>query len=255
MDFDASEPSVQDVFLGPRGKVPSVLLICRRQCVVHSPNSSVNVCSNCLHVPRSGMSAQDSVQVAEDKTVDGSGRMLRYVATQWPKLVLSIMESALSPEHLDDIVWNVEETELLLSVHFRHAVATVRRLWEFQLLYQVFPWRFFMVLDADERLAQQTMNDMKQEWEFLIRQEEKTMNASKIFPLKEVPFLRWRVYREVMTFCEERGWKITKDVKALISSWQANPSSTLGCEDAFRHLRLGERRHGAGEAAPSQLQR
>ena len=173
--------------------------------------------------------------------VDGAARLKRFMATKWEELVLSIMVSALAPQHLEDVLWNVEEVDaVLLATRCGSS--------------QVFPWRFFLVLDSDERLAQETLEEMKKEWQFLVSQEEKMMEASRFFPLSEIPFVRWRVYREVMTFCEERGWKLCHDVKALIESWQAWPQAAQsGCEEAFRHLRLAERKHD-GEAAPAQLQ-
>ncbi|CAE7439645.1 unnamed protein product [Symbiodinium sp. CCMP2592] len=197
-----------------------------------------------------------ATEVQVEKTPEGAARMKRYIALEWPNLVLSIMQSALDRHHLEDIVWNVdpEDVPSLLNVHFKHTVATLRRLAEFGLLYGSFPWRFFLVCDSDDHVAARTLKEMKDEWTFLLRQEEAAPNAHGSFPLSQVIWLRWRVYREVMTFAEERDFRLCEEVRQLIKAYQASPSSTLGCEDAFRSLRKAERKKGGGEAAPSQLQ-
>ncbi|CAE7259849.1 unnamed protein product [Symbiodinium sp. CCMP2592] len=194
------------------------------------------------------------LRVREDKSVEGSLRLRSYVVKHWPDLIRDTLKSALSPESIQDLICNVDDTEQLLAVHWRHTIATVQRFWDYSTLYQFFPWRFFMLLDCNPDVANRCLKEMESEWVFLCRMEEKCRDASDQYPLKAVPHVRWHVYREVMTYCQERRWRLTDDLKDLVRAWLADPSSTLGCENCFRSLRLGERGQSGGEIAPVQLQ-
>ena len=168
--------------------------------------------------------------------------------------MLSTMQSGL--DHIKEILGTLDQSQVseVLRIHFKHLIATVQHFSEFALMFQNFPWRFALLLDADEAVVARTARECKEEWDFLLKQEELCADASKCFPLKDVPFVRWYAYREPMTFMEERRFKVDDDVRSLVRAWQADPSSTLGCEDSFRNLRTGERAHGGGEIAPVQLQ-
>ncbi|CAE7449843.1 unnamed protein product, partial [Symbiodinium sp. KB8] len=187
------------------------------------------------------------LRVQLDKCRAGTASLRRYVALEWPNLMLSTMQSGL--DHIKEILGTLDQSQVsdVLRIHFKHLIATVQHFSEFALMFQNFPWRFALLLDADEAVVARTARECKEEWEFLLRQEELCADASKCFPLKDVPFVRWYAYREPMTFMEERRFKVDDDVRSLVRAWQADPSSTLGCEDSFRNLRTGERAHGGGE--------
>ncbi|CAE7021684.1 unnamed protein product [Symbiodinium natans] len=154
-------------------------------------------------------------QVRDDKSVDGSLRLRSFVVKHWPDLIRDTFKSALCSESLEDLIRNVEDTERLLAVHWRHTVATVQYFWDFSTLYTHFPWKFFMVLDPASEIAERCLKEMESEWRFLVALEEKSPNASYHFPLKDLPHLKWHIYREIMTFCQERKWRFTGDVKDL----------------------------------------
>ena len=193
-------------------------------------------------------------QVHLDKSRNGTVSLRRYVALQWPSLILTTMRSGL--DHIREIIGTLDRSEVpgVLAVHFRHLVATVQRFWEFSILYKHFPWRCELILDSGPDVVARTLKEMESEWKFLLRMEERFEDASRAFPLKDIPHVRWHCYREIMTVCEENKFSATDEVRSLISSWQADPCSSLGCEDSFRVLRTAERKHAGGEVAPLQLQ-
>ncbi|CAJ1352511.1 unnamed protein product [Effrenium voratum] len=197
-----------------------------------------------------------ATEVKDDKSPGGSHRIQRYVALHWHSLCLRTWQNALSSQNLRELcsgLADAEEISAVLSSHFKFLTATLRRFLEFGLLYRHYPWRFFCLCDESPQVAQDTMADMKAEWQLLMKLEA-VPGASATWPLKSVPIVRWQVYREVMTFAEERHWQVTKDLTDLISAWCADPSSTLGCEEVFRHLRLAERRHTSSSICVPQIQ-
>ena len=193
-------------------------------------------------------------QVRLDKSRNGTASLRRYVALQWPSLILTTMRSGL--DNIKEIIGTLDRSEVpgVLAVHFRHLVATVQRFWEFSILYQHFPWKWELVLDSSPDVRARTLKEAESEWKFLVGMEQRFEDASAAFPLKDVPHVRWHVYREIMTLCEENKFCATNEVISLISSWQADPCSSLGCEDSFRVLRQAERKHSGGEVSAVQLQ-
>ena len=218
-----------------------------------SPHQTLRVSTCPLLASQSGIAPD---QVKDDKSPGGSHRIQRYVALHWHSLCLRTWQNALSSQNLRELcsgLADAEEISAVLSSHFKFLTATLRRFLEFGLLYRHFPWRFFCLCDESPQVAQDTMADMKAEWQLLMKLEA-VPGASATWPLKSVPIVRWQVYREVMTFAEERHWQVTKDLTDLISAWCADPSSTLGCEEVFRHLRLAERRHTSSSICVPQIQ-
>ena len=178
---------------------------------------------------------------------------MRYVATQWDDLLLRTMQSALSPAHLRDIV-AFEGPEDVLTTHLKFLISVVKQFQEYSVIFQHFPWRFRLLCDKVPAVVEDTLQKMKKEWEFLMEIEKSTALHTK-FPLNQMPFLRWYVYRECMTYAEETTWKMSEGLLALASAWFSDPCSTLGCEDAFRSLRLAEKRHQNNkDVCPEKLQ-
>ena len=147
------------------------------------------------------------------------------MALQWPSLILTTMRSGL--DNIKEIIGTLDRSEVpgVLAVHFRHLVATVQRFWEFSILYQHFPWKWELVLDSSPDVRARTLKEAESEWKFLVGMEQRFEDASAAFPLKDVPHVRWHVYREIMTLCEENKFCATNEVISLISSWQADPCS------------------------------
>ena len=192
-------------------------------------------------------------QAKDDKTPGGSYAVMRYVATQWVELMLRIMQNALSPHHLQDID-SMECAEDVLTTHLRFLISVLKQLDEFAQIFRHFPWRFRLLFDQVPAVVESTLKQMREEWEFLMVIEQNTVLHGK-YPLNQMPFLRWYVYREVMTLAEERGWVASQDLVDLAKAWFSDPCSTLGCEDSFRALRMAEARHQNNkEVCPEKLQ-
>ena len=85
------------------------------------------------------------------------------------------------------------------------------------LLYGNFPWRFFLLLDASEHVAQLTAKQMDSEWKISHEAGGGDQRCVQVL-LNEMPFLRWQVYREIMTFCEERDFVITPKTQSLVKA-------------------------------------
>ena len=134
---------------------------------------------------------------------------MRYVATQWVELMLRIMQNALSPHHLQDID-SMECAEDVLTTHLRFLISVLKQLDEFAQIFRHFPWRFRLLFDQVPAVVESTLKQMREEWEFLMVIEQNTVLHGK-YPLNQMPFLRWYVYREVMTLAEERGWVASQD--------------------------------------------
>ena len=138
-------------------------------------------------------------QVKGDVCPGAQPRMLRFMCTQWNELCRQTLESSLRLAHVADVCSGCEDdSDMVLSVHFRFVIATMRHFCEFGLLYQHFPWRFFLLLSGDKKLTDATLAEMKNEWSFLLSLE-KGGECHRQYPCKMVPHLSWFAYREIMT--------------------------------------------------------
>lgn len=163
------------------------------------------------------------------------------------------MQSALSAEHLQDICY-FESSEDILTVHLKFLISVVKQFDEFAQIFRHFPWRFRLLTDDVPSVVEETVKEMELEWQFLLKLEENTKLHGK-YPVNQMPFLRWFIYRECMTVAEEEGWVVTSKLVELARAWFADPCSTLGCEDCFRNLRLAEARHQTNkETSPEKIQ-
>ena len=183
----------------------------------------------------------------------GSVRIKRFIALEWPELMLRTLKSALATHAVQDALFNVDEQDVILTAHWRYVVVTLQRFSAFGLLYTRFPWRCFLLLDENKEIVERTLQDMKSEWEFLLQLEAAHAKPSEVWPLKQLCFTRWYCYREVMTYAEERRFEDCSDLRDLVKAWQPQPSSSLGAEDTFRNLRSSEKKQ-AGLVSPPQLQ-
>ena len=163
------------------------------------------------------------------------------------------LSSAFRAENLRDLLQGVDEDsqEEILTKHFQFAIRTLKQFCEFGILFGAFPWRFCLL--QEEQYCNQVLQEMKREWELLLRLEESHPNASTTWPLNQVHQVRWYVYREVMTFAEERSWAMCPEILALSRAWDSDPCSTLSVENSFRSLRRGEKNQDGPASAP-QLQ-
>ena len=181
-------------------------------------------------------------------------RVLRFMCTQWAELCRQALESSLGINHVRDVCKGCDgDTEFVVSVHLRFVIAVIRHFCEFGLLYQHFPWKFFLLLSGDRKLTDETLCEMKREWLFLLSLE-KSGQCHRQYPCKMVPHLSWFAYREIMTACEEVGWQCTSDLRERVAAWFPEPCSTLGADAAFRHDRLGESKQQRQEISVEQLQ-
>lgn len=193
------------------------------------------------------------MQVKDDKCPGGSYGIMRFVATEWQDYLHQTLKNALLPQHLRDII-AFECSDDVLTTHLMFLVAVLKHCDEFALIFRHFPWRFRLLCDQVPDVVARTLQEMKEEWNLLMGIEKNTMLHNK-YPLKDMPFLRWFIYREIMTVAEELGWSASTTLVDLVKAWFPDPCSTLGCEDSFRQLRLAESRHQANkEVCPEKLQ-
>ncbi|CAE7297892.1 unnamed protein product, partial [Symbiodinium sp. CCMP2456] len=162
------------------------------------------------------------------------------------------LSSAFRAENLRDLLQGVDEDsqDEILTKHFEFAIRTLKQFCEFSILFSAFPWRFCLL--QEEQYCSQVLQEMQREWELLLRLESHP-NASTTWPLNQVHQVRWHVYREVMTFAEERSWVMCPQILALARAWDSDPCSTLSVENSFRSLRRGEKNQDGPASAP-QLQ-
>ena len=199
-----------------------------------------------------GISAAPS-QAKDDKS-PGAYNLVRFVALHWDDMMLSTMKSALSPDHLADLGALDDPDFDILTTHFKFMVSCVKQFSEFALLSKSFPWRFQLLCDPSSEVVAATLQAMKEEWAFLL-EVEKNPRLHQKYPLNLMSQLRWFIYREVMTFAEEAGWKATDALVDLAKAWFSDPQSTLGCEECFRQVRAAESRHATSkEASPEKIQ-
>lgn len=119
--------------------------------------------------------------------------LMRFMCTKWMSLCRETLESALGVDNLLDVLKGcdpVSEPEIL-TVHLKFLVSVIRRFMEFGLLYQHYPWRFFLLLLGDVGISNTVLSDMKEEWQFLMNLEKTTCHQQ--WPLKAVPHLSWFV--------------------------------------------------------------
>ena len=178
--------------------------------------------------------------------------LMRYMCCQWMSLCRATLESSLRVENLLDVIKNCDDQSTeVLSVHLKFVISTLRHFMEFGLMYQHFPWRFFLLLSGDKALTQSTLLEMKEEWEFVKIIESKE-NLRK-YPYNSVPMIHWFVYREVMTAAEESKWECTPLLMERVQAWFPEPCSTLVADAVFRCQRLGETKQQKNEVSVEQL--
>eukprot|EP00438_Fugacium_kawagutii_P017043 Skav204912 [mRNA] locus=scaffold1506:6188:7003:- [translate_table: standard] len=175
------------------------------------------------------------------------------MCSKWMSLCRDTLESALRVENLLDVLKgsDPESEQQLLAVHVKFLISVIRRFMEFGLMYQHYPWRFFLLTVGDVGISNSVLSDMKEEWEFLMTLEKTTCHQQ--WPLKAVPHLSWFVYREVMTAAEECNWTATADLVERVQSWFPQPCSTLGADAVFKHQRFGEQKQQRNEVSLEQL--
>lgn len=201
-------------------------------------------------------------KVKLDVDKDGHLRVLQFIANKWTSLCLRTFQAAFNPEVINDILcsgFEEDEQQEILKVRLEFSTSTVKRFLEFSLLYESYPWAFHKLLLEDVGTVTATLEDMKADWEFLLSLEAMLPNVHQKWPMKQVNPVRWQCYREVMTFCEERGFASTgrqfQEIKELIQSWLPSPMSTLGCDSVFRQQRQAEKRHSCNKTiSVEQLQ-
>lgn len=197
---------------------------------------------------------EQAVQVQDDRSPGNTLKNMLFVSLKWDQLMLHTMQSSLNPQNVQDIcslIANEDQPHVLL-VHFQFLINIVKSFGEFKMQYDHFPWKFAMLLEPSKQ--DDILASMKREWAFVLKLEE-SGNVHGTWPMKNLVFLRWYAYREVMSFAEERQWKMSPSLKNLVKAWFSDPSSTLGCENAFRQLRVAEARHQSGkEVAVEKLQ-
>ncbi len=202
------------------------------------------------------MAPMISGQVKDDKSPGNHTKIMFFIGCRWHELCLATFQSAVKDEHVRDILATAndqDQADEILGIHFQFAISTVKRFWEFALLYQSFPWRFAMLLNPSTR--DQTLLEMKEEWEFLLSLESKHAANLKKYPYSLLPHVKWCAYREIMTFADERGFGWGPELEKLILSWLPDPISTLGADEAFRQMRKAEREATmTGSTSPVQLQ-
>lgn len=170
----------------------------------------------------------------------------------WQELCRKTFESGLRIDNLLDIVKNVEDENEVLQVHLRFLVATMRHFVEFGLLYEAFPWRFFLLLTDDLQLTASTLQAMRSEWEFLLSLEE-SGDCHRKYPCSAIPHLQWFAYREILTAAEESSWVMTEELKERVQAYFPEPCSTLGADGIFRNQRLSETKNLKQEISVEQL--
>lgn len=191
-------------------------------------------------------------QVKSDVVPGAQPRIMMLMCTQWTEICRCTLESALNTQHLVDIIKNVEDPSEILAIHIRFLVATTRRFLEFGLLYQAFPWRFFLLLSQDKELTESTLASMRVEWDFLLKVETSGQCYRK-WPLNSIPHLLWFAYREVMTAAEESKWAMTEELQQRVQAYFPEPCSTLGADAIFRNQRFGETKNMKNEVSVEQL--
>ena len=189
-----------------------------------------------------------------DVDKDGHLRVLLFIANKWKSLCLKTFQAAFNAEVIADSLcsgFQEDEQQEILALHLEFATCTVKRFLEFSLLYESYPWGFHRLLLEDVGTVTATLEDMRADWEFLLSLEAMLPNVHQKWPMKQVNPVRWQCYREVMTFCEERGFASSgrqfEEIKELIQSWVPSPMSTLGCDKVFRELRQAEDRHSTNK--------
>ncbi|CAK9104502.1 Uncharacterized protein SCF082_LOCUS48761 [Durusdinium trenchii] len=194
------------------------------------------------------------LRVQDDRSPGNTLKNMLFVSLKWDQLMLHTMQSSLNLQNVQDIcslIANEDQPHVLL-VHFQFLINIVKSFGEFKMQYDHFPWKFAMLLEPSKQ--DDILASMKREWAFVLKLEE-SGNVHGTWPMKNLVFLRWYAYREVMSFAEERQWKMSPSLKNLVKAWFSDPSSTLGCENAFRQLRVAEARHQSGkEVAVEKLQ-
>ena len=97
---------------------------------------------------------------------------------------------------------------------------------------------------TDHALAEQVLQKMKNEWTFIISEEQK---CSKW--LSDIHFARWQVFREVHTCAEENGYKLCDSLLRLVKAYLPGRQNTVGLEHTFGSLRDAESRHSKHKQA------
>ncbi|CAE7941962.1 unnamed protein product, partial [Symbiodinium necroappetens] len=78
------------------------------------------------------------------------------------------LKNALATHAVQDVLFNVEDEDVILTTHWRYVVA---------------------------------------EWEYLLKLEAQFAKPAEMYPLKQLGFTRWYCYRELMTYAEERRFQ------------------------------------------------
>ncbi len=102
------------------------------------------------------------------------------------------------------------ELQTLLVLHVRLAMGCMKHMLLYQIMPRSPPWCFCRLLSTDAGERQEQLATLKSMWQLTLELE-RSQEPFVSRLLKQMPFLRWAVYREPMLLLEKGQWDLASD--------------------------------------------
>ena len=140
---------------------------------------------------------------------------------------------------------NVTEDERIVYIHMRLVVAALGQMLLYSLTPKSPPWVFCLLLSPSEAIRASALNTIRSMWT-TVRLLERSSVAVHGQLLAKLPFLKWRVVREVFELLDVAGWVLDPAKEAAQIALQyvkalfAGLKTTIHLENGFNDLRDNE---------------